>query len=452
VGGPGTYKTLSLACHGVDAPGALLTVSTRFDLARHVHRVRSLQPGTSPSDGRERAVHIYNPTGRGNVPSTVRWNILRDCTDYATCQRRAADLIPESRSTEGERWDRMARGYLPVLLHAAAIAELNVHDVLHWIEQIGLEDKDGTRLALIRRQIGAILSAVPNGDSEVGLLRAFMALPDRTRGSVTGMMTPCLAWVADETAASIGAAPLNTTTLDIPDFIMSRETLHIVGPSQVGSFIAPLTSAFAAEIAWQARKMASFMQNERLDPFLTMLLDEIAVAVHLPLDKWTADMGGSGIAIHMAVQSLSQLEQTWGSAGAGTLLGNVGSLVMFGGGKDADEMERISRLCGDRWRRVITEDTKILARIAGVQRGEWEKVRVLTAADLMNLEPGQAAILQRNLGGVFVGRPPQIIDRKRHVQVGIDELVTSEMPAQVQEPIDVTSLTTLLPQSAEEPA
>jgi type IV secretion system protein VirD4 len=79
--------------------------------------------------------------------------------------------------------------------------------------------------------------------------------------------------------------------------------------------------------------LASVMPGERLDPFLTMLLDEAAVTVQLPLDKWTADMGGSGIAIHMSVQSLSQLEQTWGSPGAGTLKGNVGSLMMFGGGE-----------------------------------------------------------------------------------------------------------------------
>jgi type IV secretion system protein VirD4 len=423
VGGPGTYKTMSLAAYGLAAPGALITTSTRFDLARHVHMARRVDPET----GAERAVHILNPAGRSGIRSTVRWNILSGCTDYATAQRRAADLIPESRSAEGERWDRMARGYLPVLMHAAALAERNVQDVLRWVEQIGLEDREATRLPKIRREIGDILSVVPNGRHEDALLGAFFSLPDRTRGSVTGMMVPALAWIADEAAAEIGASPIGTTTLNIPDLITNRETLHIVGSDeQTGSFLAPLTSTVVAEIAWQARRLASFMPNERLDPFLTMLLDEAAVTVRLPLDRWTADMGGSGIAIHMSVQSLSQLEQTWGSAGAGTLKGNVGALIMFGGGKDADEMEEVSRLCGDRWRRSVNDDTKILARIAGIQRGEWQYLRVLTPADLMNLEPTQAAILVRNLGGVYVGRPPLVteVQAKGHRQITLAELRT----------------------------
>ncbi len=37
---------------------------------------------------------------------------LAGCTDYATALRRAADLIPEGGSSEGERWDAQARGLL----------------------------------------------------------------------------------------------------------------------------------------------------------------------------------------------------------------------------------------------------------------------------------------------------------------------------------------------------
>jgi hypothetical protein len=34
-------------------------------------------------------VHIFNPTGYGTRPSTVRWSILVGCTDYSTAVRRA---------------------------------------------------------------------------------------------------------------------------------------------------------------------------------------------------------------------------------------------------------------------------------------------------------------------------------------------------------------------------
>ena len=48
----------------------------------------------------------------------------------------------------------------------------------------------------------------------------------------------------------------------------------------------------------------------------------------------------------------------------------------------------------------------------GVQRGEWEKVPVLTAAQISNMPSGQAVVLKRGLGGAFVGTTPTVLDRK----------------------------------------
>src|SRR3954469_15686474 len=50
IGGPRVGKTIALACHGIDAPGALITTSTKLDLAEMVHEAR-----------RDRAVHVFNP-------------------------------------------------------------------------------------------------------------------------------------------------------------------------------------------------------------------------------------------------------------------------------------------------------------------------------------------------------------------------------------------------------
>jgi type IV secretion system protein VirD4 len=122
VGGPRTGKTLSLACHGLDAPGALITTSTRLDLAEMLHTTRA----------RRGAVHVFNPAGLGGLASTVRWRILDGCQDFATAQRRASDLIPES-TGEGERWDIQARRILALFLHAAAVANLSMRDVMRWV-------------------------------------------------------------------------------------------------------------------------------------------------------------------------------------------------------------------------------------------------------------------------------------------------------------------------------
>ena len=357
---------------------------------------------------RERAVHVFNPVGFGDVPSTIRWSILAGCEDYATAIRRTGDLLPQSTSPEAEHWFGKARTYLPVLLHAAAVAGRTVPDVMAWVRAIA---RDATA-HLAELEIANALDLTPNADEKIALLNAFLSEPQNTKGSVISMITPALAWVSDDAARHIGAAPLDAVNFDARRLILGSETLHVIGQNQAGGPMVPLTSAFVAEIAHQARLLAATMPGGRLDPPVTMLLDEAAIAVRLPLDQWSADFGGRGITLHISVQSLSQLEQCWGKAGAGTLKGNTGTLILYGGGKDADELAAISSLCGERWRRVVTEDTEPLRKMPGVQRGEWEKVPVLTAAQISNMPPGQAVVLKRGLGGAFVGRTPTVLERK----------------------------------------
>ena len=64
----------------------------------------------------------------------------------------------------------------------------------------------------------------------------------------------------------------------------------------------------------------------------------------------------------------------------------------------------------------------------GVQRGEWEKVPVLTAAQISNMPPGQAVVLKRGLGGAFVGRTPTVLDRKGWHAASLTDLTASAQP------------------------
>ena len=72
---------------------------------------------------------------------------------------------------------------------------------------------------------------------------------------------------------------------------------------------------------------------------------------------------------------------------------------------------------------MVTEDTEPLRKMPGVQRGEWEKVPVLTAAQISNMPPGQAVVLKRGLGGAFIGPTPTVLDRKGWRAAGPADLV-----------------------------
>ena len=67
--------------------------------------------------------------------------------------------------------------------------------------------------------------------------------------------------------------------------------------------VAPLVCAMTGWIAREARRLAAFCPGGRLDPPLSLRLDEAALICPIPLHQWTADMGGRGVSIVACFQS-----------------------------------------------------------------------------------------------------------------------------------------------------
>lgn len=407
IGGPRVGKTLSLAPHGVDAKGALVTTSTRIDLAEQVHQARSVR--TIDGQEVEGVVHFFNPSGYVDVDSTVRWSILSGCGDFTVARRRAADLIPEAPDRDGERWDRQARRVLALFLHAAAKGGKRATDVLRWA---GDTDPGGVARTEV---IDALNDGTAGGHTRAAEARAHWETNVRTMTSITNTMMPALSWLSDDRARDLGDADPETTTLDIVRLIQECETLHLLGHEDQ-SGLAPLIAAVVAEIAHQARRLAGQRPGGRLDPPLTLLLDEAALVCPVPLDKWTADMGGRGVTIHVSAQSLSQLRQRWGADGAGTILGNIGTLLVFGGNKSAEDLQELSILTGDHRQEVLGETDDSTDH-------RWAPV--LSPAQISAMPPQQALLLPRGMMSV-VGWPPLIINRKGWKQV---PLVATKKPS-----------------------
>ena len=397
IGGPRTGKTLSLACHALDAPGALITTSTRLDLAELVQAAR-LKRG---------AVQVFNPAGLGGVPSTLRWRALTGCEDYTTAARRAADLIPES-TGEGERWDTQARRILALLLNAGALAGRSMRDVVRWTSDVSPEAQ--------RQVVEALLDGGPGGRDRVAAMRAFWATNDRTRTSITTTMSVPLAWMSDDRARELGDAdPDDPALIDITELIGRGQTLHLIGHED-HTALSPLIAALVAEIAHAARHLASAQPGGRLDPPLTMVLDEAAIAAPVPLDRWTADMGGRGVTIHISVQSLAQLRGRWGTEGAEAILANVATFLVFGGSPNASDLRDISAITGEHRMKVVgvdhqrdrnAADRLVDDALNGELRGEFRWVPVLSPAQIRALEPGQVLVLRRGLH-TLVGWAPRV--------------------------------------------
>ncbi len=392
VAGPRTGKTISLACHGLDAPGALITTSTRLDLAELVHQARAKR-GT---------VHVFNPADLGGLASTVRWRILDGCENFATAQRRAADLIPPSEG-EGERWDEQAKRILPLYLHAAAVTGQSMREVMRWIY-------DPTPHSL-GEVVEALVSVPIGGRERAAAIRAHHATNDRTKSSITTTMATPLAWMSDDRARDLGDAdPHDPQLLDVTALIERGQTLHLIGHED-RTGLSPLIGALVAEIAHAARRLAATKPGGRLDPPLTMLLDEAALVCPVPLDRWTADFGGRGVTLHIAAQSLHQLRQRWGDRGAAAIIANVTSFMWFGGSPSPDDLTDLSLLTGEHRMKVIGDDHKKDSNRDGERRGEYRWVPVLSPAQIRALAPGQVLVLRRGLNAL-VGWAPTVLDRR----------------------------------------
>lgn len=375
LGGPRTGKTGELAGRILDAPGAVIATSTRTDLVEL----------TGPCRARTGPVGVFNPSGLGGLTSSVTFDPLSGCEQPATAAARAADLLAGAsapgRGGDMEFWTSQARRVLASLLHAAALGEGSMRDVLAWVAD---PDTAGT-------EVQRYLRRSPEPAYEQDALQ-FLGTNDRTRSSICATIMPALGWLTDTTAsaAATGGA------FDVAELLRTRGTVYMLGAED--SQVAPLVTALTGHIAREARRLAAFEPGGRLDPPLTLALDEAALICPVPLDNWTADMGGRGVTIHIAAQSRSQLRQRWGDDGAATILNNAATLMVYGATRDPDDLAAYSSLTGERYEETPTWDEDGELRSITSQR-----VPVLTQSQIAQLPPGRVLLIRRNMPAA-VGR------------------------------------------------
>jgi hypothetical protein len=393
-GGPRVGKTGELACRVVDAPGAGVVTSTKFDIVELTIRARS----------EKGPVYIFNPSGIGDLASTFKWSPLSGCRNPAVAIRRAADLIAPSASAEAEKWNAQARSALAILLHAAALGNRNMRTIHAWIAN---PRPDGPSHKAVRDA----LAASRERETWIRSCDVFFRMNDKTQTSIIASIQPALEWLSDSRVAAI-ADTASDEVLDMVGLIEQCGTVYLLGAES--GITAPLIAAMTSELAEQARMLSGRSKGGRLDPPLTLALDEAALICPVPLDRWTADMGGRGITIHISIQSRKQMEQRWGREGAGVILNNCAVILVYGGTRDPDDLETWSKLSGDREEETPNRDEN--GRVTGYGT---RRVPVLSTGTIANLPERHVMIVRRGMP-VSVGRTHMAWDRrdiKRHLRV-----------------------------------
>ncbi|MBW0114044.1 type IV secretory system conjugative DNA transfer family protein [Pseudonocardia abyssalis] len=382
-GGPRVGKSQWLAGRIIDAPGAVLVTSTRTDL---LNQTAALRAQVGP-------VFVFNPVGLGGLPSTITFDPLTDCDDPVAANERAADMLAAANRGGGpdrEFWDDQGRRNLAALMHAAALGGHTMADVGTWLSE--LDDHQQRILLLLRNR-----SPEPAFEAAV---RQFIGTNERTRTSITSTIAPAIGWLTHGPAKQ-AARPIaeGGQPFDVAALLAAKVTVYMLGGEEAQ--VAPLVCALTGYIARQARRLADRQPGGRLDPPLSLRLDEAALICPIPLDKWSADMGGRGISIVACFQSRAQLVDCYGVAKSAVTLNNSGARELFGGTADRDDLNYWSTLAGERDEPTTTTD--LHGRLAS---RTTRRVPVLSPAQLANLPAGRVVVFRRDMPPV-IGRVEQ---------------------------------------------
>ena len=92
--------------------------------------------------------------------------------------------------------------------------------------------------------------------------------------------------------------------------------------------------------------LADHLPRSRLDPPLTLVLDEIANSA--PLPTYVSAYGGSGVVTIAVIQSRAQMAPSWGIDAAKAIWNSATITCILGGVTDAENLRDFAAIAGDR--------------------------------------------------------------------------------------------------------
>ena len=325
---PRAGKTGWLASVILHYPGPVLSTTTKHDVFELTSGIRA----------RRGPVHVFNPQGVGNVPSTFRWDPLAGCQDPATAIRRAdafANSVSQHGVEDASFWSAKASDYLRAYFHAAALAGLDLRHVARWVS--GASDHEAEDILYTTAGAAHHLAAQ---------LAEMRGEANKTISTVRMTMSRALAFLADPQLAA-AVLPDPGQSLDLQAFLCEAGTLYLIAESRgEDAPVAPLFACLASELHYTAALLGSQMPGGRLDPPLLMALDEVTQICPVPVPSWLADSGGKGIQIITVAHGEAQLRTRWGRDGARVIMDTSGAKIWLPGISDTATLQAASILCG----------------------------------------------------------------------------------------------------------
>jgi type IV secretion system protein VirD4 len=327
LGPPRAGKTSSLVIPNILlAAGPVVSTSTKPDV----------MDATADARGRDGWTFLYDPSGEIECPHGVErvgWSPLTSASKWDAAVVTADAMVRASRmggTHVGEsHWNERAGALLSTLIHAAAVADHSMRDVLRWIDR-----HDGAPAL-------EILSTGPHeGSSATDLLTGIVATDAREQSGIWSTASGVLAAYRTDGALESTRAP----QLDLDSFCAGTNTLYICSSGRRQRQFAPLVVATLGDVR---DAVYTRSQEGRQSEATLLALDEVANIAPVPdLPAMVSEGGGQGLLVLACLQDLSQARGRWGSAADG-FLSLFGTTVVLPGIADTRTLRDVSALAGE---------------------------------------------------------------------------------------------------------
>jgi len=404
LGPPRSGKGLHLVIPSIlDAPGAVITTSTRPDNLTATLRARQ---GIGP-------VAVFDPQSLApGIPSSTRWSPIRGCDNPQIALLRAKALASGAAggTVDSNFWQASSEQAVRCLLHAAALGGRTPTDLYRW-----------SLSAVQAREAVAILASDPRAAlSWDQALESIVSADPRQRDSVWAMVSIAFSALADPRVLE-ALSPAEGEEFDPETFLRSKGTVYLLGTATGAAATGGLVGAFVEDVVGAARRLAAASPGARLDPPLSLLLDE---AANYPLPSLTSLMsegGGTGISTMVVLQSLAQARSVWGEHAASAVWDAAIVKIVLGGGSTARDLDDLSRLIGQREEFQASSNTAADGRRS--VSTSTVRVPIMEPHRLRTLPFGTAVLLLRSSKPIVLSMTPWI-DRRdsKHLRASRAEL------------------------------
>ncbi|MER5964858.1 type VI secretion protein [Streptomyces sp. NPDC002057] len=261
---------------------------------------------TKDARGKLGPVLVYDPGHLCDTPGRLHWSPSEGCEDPAVATERAVALLapvrPHSRldAATADTAETLLRSWL----HAAAVDGRPFRQVHRWAQGAGAHEP-------VR-----ILRSHPKAASgHAGLLESALTAHPESRRLAQELTARTLASLSSVHIRE-ACTPNRTDSLALASFLPEGGTLYVVGEPiedpRTHPGAMPLLTALAADVVEHGRRMAARSTDGRLDPPMTLVLDDVAAVAPLPqLPELLATGHTLGLPTLALMRSREQARSRW---------------------------------------------------------------------------------------------------------------------------------------------